>query len=262
MTNMHNRINEYLSELEREKGITILLAVESGSRAYGFASENSDWDVRVIYTRDSDWYLSLNHNWDETFDRTTDDALDVCGWLLPKALKLMYTGNSAIHEWIHSSIVYKKNINFYAKMARLSGEYFSPLPAMWHYVELASGNYHRYIEDRNEYKLKRLLYVWRAMMVSKYVGKHLSFPGTKIDILVKGSSELGVPVMVQSKVNKLLTMKRSGAELGVGTWEEYSDLLDWLAFEINKTKDYLKNGNVLSNKMDIEPLNKTFRKFK
>lgn len=259
---MHIIVNEYLERIEKEKNITILLAVESGSRAWGFASENSDWDVRVIYTRKDDWYNSLNKNWDETFTSVGENDLDVHGWLLPKALNLLNKGNSAVHEWINSPIVYRKNPTFYARLAILSKGYFNPLPTIWHYVALAQGNYHRYIEDKSEYKLKRLLYVWRAVMVSKYVMKYLKFPGTAISILLDSWKELEVPVQIQSKVNRLLAMKKAGTEMGVGTWEEYSDLLEWLALEIDNIKLHLQSGNIAANKADIEPLNRAFRRFK
>lgn len=260
---MKNRIKEYLTELEKEKDIRILLAVESGSRAWGFASENSDWDVRVIYVpNNKDYWISLYPDFEQTFDRSVkEEDLDVHGWVLSKALRLLHKGNSAIHEWVHSPIVYKKNTAFYARMGVLSRTYFNPLPMMWHYVELASGNYHRYIEDKGEYKLKRLLYVWRALMVAKYIDHFNEFPGTAINSLIKNSVELGVPANIQTQVNKLLTMKRSGYEMGIGTWDEYSDLLEWLAASIKELKDYLKAGNVKAVLRGPDPLNKTFRQF-
>ena len=48
-----------LRQIGQEENVTLLHAVESGSRAWGFPSPDSDYDVRFIYYRPLSFYLSL-----------------------------------------------------------------------------------------------------------------------------------------------------------------------------------------------------------
>lgn len=259
--NMHKKIKEHLIDIESKRNIKILLAVESGSRAWGFASDKSDWDIKFIYTRPTDWYNSLYSNWDESIDAKGTDDIDGSGWILPKALRLLHKGNASMQELINSPIPYISDVAFYARMGKLSNQYFNPLPATWHYVELASGNYHRYIQNNTEYKLKRLLYVWRATMVAKYIMLYNTFPSVKIDILLDSYKELSVPYDIQTFVNKLITMKRSGIEMGVGIWAEFEILKNWLISEMNQIKTNLKAGQIKAIKTEVAPLNEVLRRF-
>ncbi|MRR55720.1 MAG: hypothetical protein EG822_14650 [Deltaproteobacteria bacterium] len=43
------KISKQLTNIKTERDVRILYAVESGSRAWGFASRNNDFDVRIIY---------------------------------------------------------------------------------------------------------------------------------------------------------------------------------------------------------------------
>lgn len=56
---MRERIIELLHSIEAEHGVKVLYACESGSRAWGFASPDSDYDVRFVYVRPLEDYLSL-----------------------------------------------------------------------------------------------------------------------------------------------------------------------------------------------------------
>ena len=108
---MKEVIQNKLKEIELQKGVEILYAVESGSRAWGFASPDSDYDIRFIYKHDLDYYLSL---WEQTdvIEFMTEDDLDGSGWNLRKTLKLLAKSNASLLEWIYSPVVYYENEAF------------------------------------------------------------------------------------------------------------------------------------------------------
>ena len=98
---MHNSmidaIQHELSACEHAKGVRVLLAVESGSRCWGFPSENSDWDVRFVYARPKDDYLRLESVRDN-IEWRLDDDLDVVGWDISKFLRLLRGSNPTAFE--------------------------------------------------------------------------------------------------------------------------------------------------------------------
>ena len=103
---MQNVIEEQLKEIEEKENVKIIYCVESGSRAWGFASPDSDYDVRFIYVRNKEDYLKLNKNRD-VIEWRLDDVLDINGWDIQKALRLLYKSNPTLIEWSMSPIVYK-----------------------------------------------------------------------------------------------------------------------------------------------------------
>ena len=103
---MEALIQEKLREIEGREDCRILLAVESGSRAWGFASPDSDYDVRFIYVRPRESYLRLNRLRD-VIELPADDVLDINGWDLDKTLRLLYKSNPTVFEWFSSPLVYQ-----------------------------------------------------------------------------------------------------------------------------------------------------------
>jgi predicted nucleotidyltransferase len=104
---MEREIRESLDQIENDERVRVLYAVESGSRAWGFASADSDWDVRFIYARRADWYLSVQRRRD-VLEYTLSNGLDMSGWDLRKALGLFAKLNPPLLEWIRSPIVYRE----------------------------------------------------------------------------------------------------------------------------------------------------------
>jgi predicted nucleotidyltransferase len=115
---MQTRIATALAALEAQHGIRILCACESGSRAWGFPSPDSDYDVRFIYVHALDWYLGLDEGPD-TLNFPVDDELDLAGWELRKTLRLLRSSNAALFEWLQSPIVYHEVPGFRAQLAPL-----------------------------------------------------------------------------------------------------------------------------------------------
>ncbi|KAA3615175.1 MAG: nucleotidyltransferase domain-containing protein [Planctomycetota bacterium] len=120
-TEMEQRIQASLSEIEATEGVKILFACESGSRAWGFASQDSDYDVRFLYLHPPEWYLSINLEAKrDVIERPIVDELDVNGWDLRKALKLFRKSNPPLLEWLGSPIVYREPAQTAAKMRKLA----------------------------------------------------------------------------------------------------------------------------------------------
>jgi hypothetical protein len=95
-----------LEALEAQHGFRIILAVESGSRAWGFPSPDSDFDVRFIYAKPLDDYLSLQPGRD-VCEPAMDGLFDFSGWEIRKALNLLLKCNAIASEWLESPIIYK-----------------------------------------------------------------------------------------------------------------------------------------------------------
>ena len=134
---MRQEILQRLSDIEAKYDVKILLAVESGSRAWGFESKDSDYDVRFIYVHRKDWYLSLIEGRDVIEDLDPDGVLDLAGWDLKKALLLMGKGNCAFAEWLNSPIVYYQDDKILESMNSLKDEYFRKVSAVNHYYHMA-----------------------------------------------------------------------------------------------------------------------------
>lgn len=120
-------ILERLAAIEQTEAVRILYACESGSRAWGFASPDSDYDVRFIYVRPRDWYLSIDLECRrDVIERPIAGVLDINGWDLRKALQFMHKSNPPLFEWLHSPLVYRAQAGFREAMQALTPAYYSP----------------------------------------------------------------------------------------------------------------------------------------
>ena len=102
---MQKEILKTLDQIEAQNNVKILYACESGSRAWGFPSPDSDYDVRYLYIRPVESYLKLFSERD-VIEGPIDEVKDFVGWDLQKALKLLMKGNAPLIEWVRSPIVY------------------------------------------------------------------------------------------------------------------------------------------------------------
>ena len=170
---MNRQILSKLEETEREKHITILHAVESGSRAWGFASPDSDYDIRFIYKNEKNWYISL---WEkpDVIEFMTQDDLDGSGWDLAKALKLLSKSNAPLIEWLHSPVVYYQNDTFLKQMQLFAIDCFSPVATLHHYLGTTK-NFMEVCEMENV-KLKSYFYALRSALAGKWIIENNTFP--------------------------------------------------------------------------------------
>jgi hypothetical protein len=140
-------VQRALTAIERGEAIRVLYACESGSRAWGFASGDSDYDVRFIYVHPRDHYLSVFANRDVIEQKITDD-LDISGWDLRKTLGLVSKSNPPLLEWFKSPIVYRQDPEFVGAFRSLMDQFYSPKRCFAHYLHMGAGNWRRYIEGR------------------------------------------------------------------------------------------------------------------
>lgn len=201
-------IIENLAAIEQNHNVRILYALESGSRAWGFASRNSDYDVRFIYIHHPDWYLSIRDRRD-VIECPISNDLDICGWDLRKALGLFSKSNPPLLEWLGSPIVYKDEYGLADKLRSMLTTSFSPQRSMYHYLHMARGNYREYLKGE-VVKLKKYLYVLRPLLACVWVEKHGTTPPTEFARLVKDAQ---LSISLNAGIQELLAMKMSGNEL-------------------------------------------------
>lgn len=160
---IRTEIESRLARIEGEEGIRYLLAIESGSRAWGFASPDSDYDVRFIYVRPRDDYLALRPIRD-VVERPILDDIDLNGWDVRKALGLLLRHNAAVSEWIESPILYRKTDPVVAHMAQLADRFIDPHGYARHYASLGEQSSKRWLRDGQSVTIKKYFYALRPAM--------------------------------------------------------------------------------------------------
>lgn len=166
---MEERIKASLLEIERGGGVQIFYACESGSRAWGFPSADSDYDVRFLYVRPKDWYLSVDvERRRDVIERPITDELDVSGWDVRKALTLLKKSNPPLLEWLNSPIVYQEKFGIADRLRNLLPEYYSPMACVHHYLHMAQGNYREYLKGEVVW-VKKYFYVLRPLLAIKWI---------------------------------------------------------------------------------------------
>ncbi len=180
--NMKEVILEKLKEIEKKENVKIIMAIESGSRAWGFASPDSDYDVRFIYIRKIENYLKLEKTRD-VIEWQLDETLDINGWDLQKMLRLLYKSNPTIFEWTNSPIVYKKTAEW-DSLKTIINSCFVTKPGLYHYFNMAKGNYREYLKGETV-KLKKYFYVLRPILACKWIIERKCPPPMEFQALVE-----------------------------------------------------------------------------
>jgi uncharacterized protein len=208
---MKEIIQQALQTIEKQEQIRILYACESGSRAWGFASHDSDYDVRFLYVRPQSAYLHLDLPRDVVELPIVDD-LDINGWDIFKALRLLQKSNPPLLEWLLSPIVYQENSPAIAELRTIAHNFTSPTILYYHYSRMAARNYHDYIQ-KEEVILKRYLYVLRPLIALLFLEQQHSLPPTSfLETLAR--TELSPEI--NARIHGLIARKQAGDELGKG----------------------------------------------
>lgn len=205
---MHNEILSALRQLEAQHGCHFLFAAESGSRAWGFASPDSDYDVRAIYVNPLDWYLSTETAPKDTIEAMLPGDLDISAWELRKALRLFATGNLSLYEWITSPILYWAVPGFLEELQALLPLCFPPLKATHHYLSLARQAYAS-LDEEGTISLKKLFYLLRGTLAAKWCRQSLTMPPVPFPELL--TADLMPPELL-AHVQSLLKEKQGGGE--------------------------------------------------
>ncbi|CAH2713407.1 hypothetical protein BACCIP111895_00542 [Neobacillus rhizosphaerae] len=242
---MREKILAEIKKIEEEFDVKICYAVESGSRAWGFPSKDSDYDVRFIYIHKKDWYLSIEQK-REVIELPINDLLDINGWELRKALRLFKKSNPPLMEWLHSGIVYYQAYSLVDKMKAIQEKVFLPQSALYHYLNMAKGNYRDYLQGE-QVKIKKYFYVLRPILACKWIEKYNSVPPIEFQELVKNLLEEGE---LKQEIASLLERKIRGDELNLES--KVTVINDFIEKEILRLEDYTKTLKI--SKEDITPL--------
>lgn len=212
MSDQQSAIQHLLQTIATEEGVRILYACESGSRAWEFASTDSDYDIRFLYVRPIDDYLRIDAPRD-VIERPIVDDLDVNGWDIFKALRLLRKSNPPLLEWLFSPIVYQEISPSIAAIRDIARHAYAAPALFYHYSRMAYGNYHQYIEQESAVPLKKYLYVLRPIIALLFVEQQQSLPPTSF---METMARISLPEKVQEHIEQLVAQKRAGTELGTG----------------------------------------------
>ncbi|MGI6011045.1 MAG: nucleotidyltransferase domain-containing protein [Ruminococcus sp.] len=211
-------IKKKLNEIEEKENIRVLHAVESGSRAWGIASPDSDYDVRFVYVRPVDFYLELQDKKD-FIDWELNEVLDINGWDITKALQHFYKSNATLYEWGNSPIIYKTTPQW-EKIMKIAGEYFSCKSSMYHYYGTAKKNYETYLmEDMVKYK--KYFYVLRPLLACKWIEKKKCPPPVLFQTLEEEILEKEIKPAVDRLVEAKLQMTEGEKRAKIQVLNDY-----------------------------------------
>ncbi|PAQ13489.1 hypothetical protein CD798_15485 [Bacillaceae bacterium SAOS 7] len=239
---MKERILSAINDIEKEHHVKILYACESGSRAWGFPSKDSDYDVRFIYVHKKKHYLSIDPvgvgKKRDVIELPIDDLLDMSGWELTKALKLFRKPNPPLLEWLHSPIIYYTAFSTVEQMKELENDVFAPHSCMYHYLNMARKNYREHLQ-RDQVKLKKYFYALRPVLAAKWIEQFNEFPPLEFLTLLEKMLPEG---QVKNEVETLLQRKMAGDELD----KEPPNLLinEFLSTDIARLEVYAKTMNL------------------
>ncbi len=231
---MKTKILKKLKQIEQDNNIEILFAVESGSRAWGFASPDSDYDIRFVYKSNTDWYLNL---WDQkdTIQFMTEDDLDGSGWDVRKAIKLLAKSNASLLGWLFSPIVYRTDAVFLEELKDLAIANFNPVAGFYHYHSMNKG--FEETLDTDSMTLKSYFYTIRTALCANWILKHNTIPPvvfTELYSLIDAAEAKLLDELILLKNNHIEKSK-----------EKVADKLIQLARRIinenNNTKNDLEN---------------------
>ena len=207
------RIESELGSVESSEDVVVLLAVESGSRAWGFPSVDSDYDVRFIYVHRPDWYLSIElEDLPDVLERPIHDGLDVCGWDIRKALRLFRKSNPPLLEWLQCPIVYRERSSFAHRLREILPSFYSPKASFFHYMHMARGNVREYLRSDVVW-LKKYFYVLRPLMAMLWIEKDFGPVPIEFNRLVDAVID---DQELRQEICQLLEAKKAGAELNRG----------------------------------------------
>ncbi len=248
---MLEEIQKELAKIEEKSEIRILLAVESGSRAWGFASTDSDWDVRYIYIHKLDWYLKIDDAKDSQ-EKILPNDLDLSGWELKKALKLFRKSNPPMIEWLRSPIVYLEQFSTAEKLREMSKTYFNPKSCMYHYLSMAQNNFREFLQ-KDLIRSKKYFYVLRPVLACDWIKEKNIFPPIEFQDLVDSQVK---DEDVKTEITELLKRKMAGEELKEEPKIEI--LNEFLEEKIEFYKDYVEQI-APNDKPQTELLDKLFK---
>ena len=250
MKDIQKEIQEKLNEIEQTEHVRILHAVESGSRAWGFASPDSDYDVRFVYVRERNEYLRIDEP-RYVIEWQLDDVLDINGWDLKKALRQFAKGNATLFEWSGSPVVYRTTEDWQT-ISQVSAQYFSEKAAVYHYYGTANSTLHEYL-TKETVRYKKYFYALRPLLAAIYIERYHCAPPVFFDDLLR----MDLPDELRQAIDKLLTIKKLTTEA-----EELPHIPEIREFIQTETAKQKETAAAMQDdrKKDFSALNEVFRR--
>lgn len=247
------RVQDLLVATEAAEGVRVLFAVESGSRAWGFPSADSDYDVRFVYVHRPEWYLSIDVESRRDVIEQLGDPIDLAGWDIRKALKLFSKSNPPLLEWLDSPTVYADRLGFADRLRGLTADYFSPVGSTYHYLRMARNTYQAYLR-KGTVRPKKYFYALRPLLGARWVeqgrGPVPMLFGRLLDT-VADDAEL------RAAIDGLLARKTAGVEMEEGPREPVVHA--FIDAELERLAGVA--GDQPAVRGDLGPLNAVFREF-
>ena len=250
MRNINEEILEKLNEIEQNENVKVLFAVESGSRAWGVASPDSDYDVRFIYVRKEKDYLRLDDVRD-VIEWQLDDVLDINGWDLKKVMQHFHKGNATLFEWCNSPIVYLTTPEW-EHVSKVGLKYFSEKAAMYHYYGTARSTYEGFLTGELV-KYKKYVYALRPILACRYIEENHSVP----PVLFEELKDAQLPKRLTETVEQMLKMKASSGEKDL--FPQIPEIIGFIESELERIAKNVKEKQD-DRTDDWEALNEEFRR--
>ena len=258
---MRATILDELRRIEATHHVTILFACESGSRGWGFASPDSDYDVRFLYVPRLPWYLTVEPQRD-VIEVPISGDLDINGWELRKALQLLKASNPTLLEWLRSPIVYREDVAVMAPFRALAERGFSTVRGYHHYVSMAKKNFREHLRGE-EVRYKKYLYVLRPLLAARWIRDGRNMPPMRFAELAEATlddrallDEINRLLQVKMRAGEAATSPRwvgihnfieneletAGAQLVVDSSRPDTSMLDAFLYETVQKNEREKNG--------------------
>lgn len=207
----HQEIMLNLINLQIKHDVRILFAIESGSRAWGFPSPDSDYDVRFVYVRPKEWYLSVEAGRD-VIELPIEGDMDINGWDLKKALGLLMKPNPVLLEWLSSPVQYIWDESATTDLIALGKKATFGPACMHHYLNLGTRQWNVYLDGQDTVNLKKYFYVVRPAMVIRWLRMNPNkVPPMNFFDLKNG---IDLPNNLSTELDILLEKKSKSKELG------------------------------------------------
>ena len=207
---MRAQIMQALRDIEARHDVTVLFACESGSRGWGFASPDSDYDVRFIYVNRLPWYLTVTPRRD-VIELPISSELDVNGWDLRKALGLMRESNPTLLEWLRSPVVYRDDAAAMPRFRALAEAVFSNARGWHHYASIAKKNFREHLHA-DEVRYKKYLYVLRPLLAARWIRTQAGVPPMRFAELAQRTLDAVHDAALIEEINALLAVKMRAGE--------------------------------------------------
>jgi len=249
---MKTEIQQKLLELEQQHNIEILYACETGSRAWGFPSPDSDYDIRLLYKHEPDWYVSLHEPKDTIELMLEDGNFDITGWDIRKALRLLWKSNASLLERIQSPIVYMEKEGFATEINQLGQQCYSPIAVLHHYLSLTKKCLQD-LELDSRFRLKLLFYALRNATACRWVLEQPGPPPIVFQTMLNG---LGTEEALQQRITELVALKATKDESYMH--EAEPELMQYIRESIDASEELA--SSLFGGRGDMKKMNASLRK--